>query len=451
MKAAPVLLVLALGACSSVPKDAGFGQVQADSRAYLGAAPSWPKTADDEAKATAAVDALLAKDLTPEAAMQVALINSPKVRETLERLGVARAEFLAAALPPNPFVDATRLDRKGQSAMLDYGVGIALVDLLLTPQRGRMAAADFEAARAEASEAVVHTALDARTAYVAYVAAQQTADFFRQSDDAAKAAAAAGSALYDAGNIAKVDRDRERLFAAETAAMRFSADAEVPPAREHLNILMGLSGDRARKWTTAGRLPDPPTEPIETDAAETRAVATNLSLKAAEARLNAAAVRRGIAEPQSLLGDLQVSANGEREDGLWKRGVGIGLTVPIFGLGAPQRAKALGELRAAEAARRSAEVEARANARGAAERLEVLRRLTIYRRDTVLPLTKDVYDGVVLDFNAMQVGVFQILQIKRDRLNAGRDYIDALRDYWTARAELDSIGAFQPAAPAEGG
>jgi outer membrane protein, heavy metal efflux system len=38
----------------------------------------------------------------------------------------------------------------------------------------------------------------------------------------------------------------------------------------------------------------------------------------------------------------------------------------------------------------------------------------------------------------MLVGVFQLLTAKRDEIDAGRAYIEALRDYWIARTDLES-------------
>ncbi len=40
-------------------------------------------------------------------------------------------------------------------------------------------------------------------------------------------------------------------------------------------------------------------------------------------------------------------------------------------------------------------------------------------------------------YDAMLLGVFQLLLARREEINAYRDYIEALRDYWIARAELD--------------
>jgi cobalt-zinc-cadmium efflux system outer membrane protein len=42
-----------------------------------------------------------------------------------------------------------------------------------------------------------------------------------------------------------------------------------------------------------------------------------------------------------------------------------------------------------------------------------------------------------LEYNAMLAGVFQLLVAKRDEIDAGRGYIEALRDYWIARCDLE--------------
>ena len=39
----------------------------------------------------------------------------------------------------------------------------------------------------------------------------------------------------------------------------------------------------------------------------------------------------------------------------------------------------------------------------------------------------------------MQLGVFQLLQAKQMEFNFRRNYIDALRNYWIARTELELL------------
>jgi cobalt-zinc-cadmium efflux system outer membrane protein len=42
-----------------------------------------------------------------------------------------------------------------------------------------------------------------------------------------------------------------------------------------------------------------------------------------------------------------------------------------------------------------------------------------------------------LQYNAMHVGIFELLRTKQDEVRAGVEYVDALRDYWVARAKLE--------------
>jgi len=70
-----------------------------------------------------------------------------------------------------------------------------------------------------------------------------------------------------------------------------------------------------------------------------------------------------------------------------------------------------------------------------------------------LPLRTAIVRETQLEYNAMLVGVFQVLEAKRQELDAGRIGIEALRDYWIARTELErAVGAplerAQPAADA---
>jgi cobalt-zinc-cadmium efflux system outer membrane protein len=50
----------------------------------------------------------------------------------------------------------------------------------------------------------------------------------------------------------------------------------------------------------------------------------------------------------------------------------------------------------------------------------------------------------------MMAGVFQLLQSQQAEIETGRESIEALRDYWVARAELErSVGGRFTAPPAQ--
>ena len=73
------------------------------------------------------------------------------------------------------------------------------------------------------------------------------------------------------------------------------------------------------------------------------------------------------------------------------------------------------------------------------EQLIFARNRVAWFRTVQLPLRQRIVEQSLLQYNAMQIGVFQLLQSRRDQINAGREYIEALRDYWIARATLSRL------------
>ncbi len=68
-----------------------------------------------------------------------------------------------------------------------------------------------------------------------------------------------------------------------------------------------------------------------------------------------------------------------------------------------------------------------------------------YQRDTVLPLATTILDGTQREYSGMLLGVYDLLADIRGEIEAGRDYIERLRDFWIAYAELEqSVGGRLP-------
>lgn len=67
------------------------------------------------------------------------------------------------------------------------------------------------------------------------------------------------------------------------------------------------------------------------------------------------------------------------------------------------------------------------------------RNIVKYYHDTVLPLRQQIVDEAQLYYNGMLIGVYELLLAKQNQINAGREYIEAWRDYWIARADLERV------------
>jgi cobalt-zinc-cadmium efflux system outer membrane protein len=63
--------------------------------------------------------------------------------------------------------------------------------------------------------------------------------------------------------------------------------------------------------------------------------------------------------------------------------------------------------------------------------------MTCSSMNAVLPLRHRIVEQTQLEYNAMQVGVFPLLQAKQAEIDAGREYVEALQQYWLQHVELE--------------
>lgn len=418
--------------------------------ASLGAEPEWLRSDAAIASADERVSKLLDEPVTPETAVQIALANNARVQAAFEGLGIAKADFSTALLPANPVARIFTLSPDGGGAdILTAGLGFDLLGLVTLPASRSAGQAGFEAAKAELAASLLTVGGDARAALIDYVAAQQEAGLVSQAAETAEASAFAADRLYQAGNIAKVERDQEALFAARIGIMKAEASAALVPARERLIAALALTPEQADHLQTIRRLPAPPKEALEVNGLEDKVISSSSDLAIAAGALRAAEARRSISWLTSLLPGLSVEAEREGEDGNWSTGLGLEGSLPLADLGGAGRLRDTSMQRQRAAIAEALDLELRSEARARFASAEAARQIAEIHRTSILPLTADVFEGMQLDFNAMQIGIFDLLKARSDRLDAGLQSIRATAGYWRAQSDLDSLLAgLRSAAPA---
>ena len=447
--ASAALLLVATAGCVRVPRGAGFDDVQRSLSTRTSARVSWNQGTSADAAVAERVRELLAAELTPEGAVQIALFNNPALQATYERLGIAQADFVQAGLFPNPVLHASvRFGVAGPGPGAELSLLQDFIRILEVPLRKRVAAAELEATKLEVAQAVIDLAGNVNTAFYTLQGAEQMLELRQTVACTTELSAEIAARQREAGNITDLDLASERALADEAKLDLAKAEADVLAGREELNALLGLWGANTA-WKVAPRLPGLPTEDMRRQGLESLAVSHRLDLAAARQATEAQARSVGLARVTALFPDGVFGGEAEREpEGEWSAGPAIEFSTPIFDQGQAAVAKAVAELRERQRRYAALAIHIRSQVRRSATRMESARRRVEYFETVVLPLRQQIVERTQLQYNAMQVGVFQLLQAKRDEIEAGRAYVETLTDYWLARAELErGVGGDLPAGP----
>jgi outer membrane protein, heavy metal efflux system len=448
-----------LSGCASMSLDAGFRDVKASIEQQHQLDIAWNTGSELDKQAAAKLGALLNQTLAVDGAVQIALLNNRDLQAVYSDLGVAQADVVQAGLLNNPIFDAAvKFPVSGTGRPdLELGAAMNFLNLLYIPLRKRVAVARLEEAKTRVTAAVLDLAGRVRKAFYTYQADEQMLELRQSVVQALAASFEISQRIYQAGNISDLDYLSERAqFEAGKLALR-AAEVSVRQSREELNALMGVWGPQTQ-WKSAGRLPELPHQPLDTTDLERVSLERSLDLFQARQRIVSSGEQLGLTRWTTLIPEFSAGPEAERSDGSWSVGPRIDFMLPLFDQGQAALGRTAAELRRSQQEYYSLGVRIRAQARAAGDRLAGASDRASYYRDILLPLHEHIVNETQLHYNAMQLGPFRLLRAREQQIQTAVGYVEALREYWLARADIGQIlagrlpnpnGAMRAAALAE--
>jgi outer membrane protein TolC len=241
-----------------------------------------------------------------------------------------------------------------------------------------------------------------------------------------------------AGNFSPLARAREQGFYADAALAVARAEQAASSSREQLVRLLGLWGDAAASLVLPERLPDLPGEARDRPDIEREAMAQRLDVRAAVADTRALAENLGLSRATRFVNVLEAGVSREKEgrDEPWVRGYEIALELPLFDFGTARVARAETLYRQAMDRAADTAIAARSEVREAYRHYRLAHDIARHYRDEIVPLRKRIAEENLLLYNGMLIGVFDLLADARAQILSVTGYVEALRDFWTAEADL---------------
>ena len=286
-------------------------------------------------------------------------------------------------------------------------------------------------------QAVLDTAAETRSAFYMLQGAYQMLEMRRTVLEGTEAIADASRRMHEAGNSTDLEFENDLKLLTQAKLELAVAEAEGVQDRERLNVLMGLWGEQTT-WKMSQHLPALPPSDVTPQGLESLAIRQRLDLAAGRKDIEATAQSLGLAQAARYIPTLTLAGHYEHETSPGhSTGPNIGFGIPLFDQG--QAVIARGQSLVAQAQHRyiALAIEVRSRVRAAYQRMIAAQSRAVYYQRVVLPLYARILDQTQLQYNGMFMGPIQLLQAREAQINAGREYIDALRDFWMARSDLE--------------
>ncbi|MDP9989650.1 outer membrane protein TolC [Variovorax boronicumulans] len=439
-RAAALGSAFVLAGCASLSPDGGAADVQALVGNNPLMAGSTAQRLPDEASQKR-IDALLAKPLDAEAAVRIALVNSPRVQDAFATLQISDADRVQAASLPNPVLSFSRL-AQGREREFERMLSFNVIGLVTLPWQARWAGQRHEAAKLQAAQSVLLLAADTRRAWVRAVSAQQSVAYLRDARDAAEAGAELAHRMAQVGNWSALQRTREQLLLADAAAQLARAEQTAVATREQLTRLLGLNGART-SYTLPDRLPPLPQSAPDLGDVQARALRDRLDVRSAQAQNTAVADSLGLTRATRVINAMEIGVvrnttfeNDADRSRSTQRGFELDLPLPLFDWGQARTGRAEAQYMQSAARVRDVGVLAASEAREAWQGWNTAYALARRYRDEVLPLRKKVNEEMVLRYNGMLASVWELLGETRASMLVVNAGMEAQRDFWLADTDL---------------
>lgn len=452
----PVLISTLAGlGCATVDPGPAFVDVSNKVRERSGQDARFMRSDADAQQIERAVRDILKDELTADAAAQVALVNNRDLQATLQDLGIAQADLAQASRISNPGLHGLVRFKNQEALGRNYEVSLVqdFLDILIRPLRKKFAAAQLEATKLQVGHELMRTMADAKVAFFTLAGREQLATRLALILEIEQTATAFARRQSEAGNINTLQLLNHEAAASEAALSLALVRIDARRDRERLNRLMGLWGPDL-EWKIAPGLPPIPDQEIGAERLESFAITNRLDIEAA--RWGVETVGRALAlkkKTRYFPVGIEVGVQHEKDTaGPRVTGPSLGLKLPIFDTGKASIARLKAEYERAQRQLEGLVINTRSEVREARDAMLAAREVKERYETVLLPQRVRILEETMLHYNMMLKGAYDLLLAKQAEVEAERGHVEAWRDYWIARTELErAVGGRLPGAEREPG
>jgi outer membrane protein TolC len=431
-----------LGGCASVNIDQSIDRTNTETKAITGTSAQLLRTAEAKTPRDSQVTELLKSPLCQQAAVQLAIINSPALQTMLAERWGDMAQAAQGGRIANPILS---LERVRSLDELEFGriLAFGLLDLLTLPQRQKIASARMAQTELQMTADVVGLISKVRMAWVAAVAASESATYSKLVYESAQASAELAKRMQSVGNFNRLQRARQQAFYADASIQLLASQHAATASREALVRLLGLKDNEIGKLSLPERLPDLPKSFLSPEEVSKALTQQRLDVRMAQLQLDAASKSQGLNLLTSLtdieLGVIRNTVKDTAEGTSEKsKGYELSIRLPIFDWGDAQRVSMNAATLVAANRMEAAIIGAGSDLRESYSAYRTAYDASRQYRDEILPLSKVIAEENGLRYNGMFIGVFELLADHRSQINTVKAAIVAQQQFWQADAALQS-------------
>ena len=373
--------------------------------------------------------------MTLEDVLARAREQSPQIVSARLALDEARARLAGASIryQANPQLDVAVGNRNGpDTRFIDFELGVGQVFEPGSRRSARIAGANAAIAQSAATVEVVTRMVlrDAAAAYYRVLHAAERIRLLNGSYELASSVHSIADRRFKAGDIAVLDVNLARASLARVRAEREQAEASRALALGELRQLLRLDSDVSVSGALRTPAPADVSAALQSSAQRPELRALEAGIQEADAELQ---LGTSLSKPEYGLG-VRYSREGSDHIVLG----GLTLTLPMFSKGQEQRASG-----SARAARLRAELDAtrvriQAEVRAAFEAYSRhLAAVQVLEADAIRDLDENER-LTTRSFDVGQLGLPDLLLIRREILDTRFQYLDALLEAAMARTDLDA-------------
>jgi cobalt-zinc-cadmium efflux system outer membrane protein len=370
--------------------------------------------------------------LTYEDALERARSAAPAIVAARMRIEEARGRVIGASIPftTNPTIGLESGRRSGGASSTDYGVEVA--QELDMPARRR---ARIDSARAFVTQEEQHARESERqvlrevaTSFLRALEARERADSAANGKRLTEDALHIAERRYAAGDVAQLDVNLARTAVARSEAETRAASATLIGRVTQLQVLLGITAPVA----IGGSLRD--TRPFSTDDLLARA-AERSDVRALDAEIAETEAEQRLAKTLRWP-DFGLRASYKREGEERIVLGGVGMSLPVFNRGQEASAVASARLARLDVERSALTRTIEAEIRGAIASHDALSGAAEEYERRVLPLVEENERLALESYDVGQIGLADLLLVRRESLDARRTFIDQLIEMRLAEVEL---------------